>query len=44
MFTLLTDVKIAEIEVKYICCDDSGEYKAFYNPCRSNFYLMDPTW
>jgi hypothetical protein len=29
MFNLLTDLKIAGIEVKYICCDDSGENKSF---------------
>jgi hypothetical protein len=40
MFKLLNDLKIAEIEVKYICCDDSGENKAFYNACRSNGYLI----
>jgi hypothetical protein len=40
MFTLLTDSKIAGIEVKYIRCDDSGENKAFYNACQSNGYLI----
>jgi hypothetical protein len=29
MFKLLTDLKIAGIEVKYIRCDDSGENKSF---------------
>jgi hypothetical protein len=36
MFTLLTDLRIAGIEVKYICCDNSREKNAFYNACRSN--------
>jgi hypothetical protein len=31
MRILLTDFKIAGIEVKYIRCDDSGKNKAFYN-------------
>jgi hypothetical protein len=29
MFTLLTDLKITGIDIKYIRCDDSGENKAF---------------
>jgi hypothetical protein len=37
---LLTDLKIAGIEVKYIHCDDSGENKYFYNACWSNGYLI----
>jgi hypothetical protein len=40
MFTLLSDSKIAGIEVKYIRCDDYGENKALYLACRSNGYLM----
>ena len=40
MFTLFTDLIIAGIEVKYICCDDSRENKAIYNPCWSNGYLI----
>ncbi len=36
MRILLTDLKIAGIEVKYIQCDNSGENKAFYNHCRLN--------
>jgi hypothetical protein len=33
MKILLTDSKIAGIEVKFIQCDYSGENKAFYNHC-----------
>jgi hypothetical protein len=33
MFTLLTDFKIAEIKIKIIRCNDSGENKMFYNVC-----------
>ena len=40
MFTLLTDLKIAGIEVKYIRCDDSGENESFYYACRSADYLI----
>jgi hypothetical protein len=40
MFKLLTDLKIAGIEIKYIRCDDSGENKSFYDACRSNGYLI----
>jgi hypothetical protein len=40
MFKLLTDLKIAGIEVKYIWCDDSGENKSFYNACWSNDFLI----
>ena len=40
MFTLLTDLKIAGIEVKYIRCDDSSKNKAFYNARRSTYYLI----
>jgi hypothetical protein len=29
MLKLLTKLKIAGIEVKFICCDDSGENKSF---------------
>ena len=38
MFTLLTDLKIAGIDIKYIRCDDSGENKAFYDACRAKGY------
>jgi predicted secreted protein len=31
MFPLLTDLKIAGIDIKHIRCDDSGENKAFYD-------------
>jgi len=40
LFTLLTDLKIAGIEVKFIRCDDSGENKAFYDACWSKGYLI----
>jgi hypothetical protein len=40
MEILLTDLKIAGIEFKYIRCDDSGENKAFYNHCRVNVELI----
>jgi transposase InsO family protein len=33
MLTLLTDLKIAGIEVKFIRCDDSGENKSFCKTC-----------
>ena len=33
VMTLLTDLKIASINVKYIRCDDSGENKALYKQC-----------
>ena len=32
---LLTDLKIASVDVKIIRCDDAGENKAFYEECRS---------
>jgi hypothetical protein len=35
MMTLLTDLKIAGINVRFICCDDSGESKAFQKECKS---------
>jgi hypothetical protein len=35
MMVLLTDLKIASIDVKIIHCDNSGENKAFYEKCRS---------
>jgi hypothetical protein len=40
MKTLLTDLKIAGIKVKYIRCDDSEENKAFYNHCCLNGELI----
>jgi hypothetical protein len=33
VITLLTDLKIAEINVKYIRCDYSGENKALFEAC-----------
>jgi hypothetical protein len=38
MFPLFTDLKIAGIDIKYICCDDSGENKAFYYACCTKGY------
>jgi Reverse transcriptase (RNA-dependent DNA polymerase) len=35
MIELLTDLKIAGINIKFICCDDSGENKAFQKECKS---------
>jgi hypothetical protein len=40
MKILLTDLKIAGIEVNYIRCDDSGENKVFYNHCCLNGELI----
>jgi hypothetical protein len=31
MFNLLNDLKMAEIDVKFICCDNSMENKSFYD-------------
>jgi hypothetical protein len=39
MFILLTDLKIAGIDMKYIRCDNSGENKAFYYACNANTTL-----
>jgi hypothetical protein len=38
MFPLLTDLKIAGIDIKYIRCDDSGENKVFYDACHTKGY------
>jgi hypothetical protein len=35
MITLLTDLKIAGINIRFICCDDLGENKAFQKKCTS---------
>jgi hypothetical protein len=35
IMTLLTDLKIAGVNVKFIQCYDSGEKKAFHNECKS---------
>jgi hypothetical protein len=35
MMVLLADLKITEVEVKFIWCADSGENKAFQNECKS---------
>jgi hypothetical protein len=40
VMTLLTDLKIAEINVKYIRCDDSGENKALFDACQAQGYGM----
>jgi hypothetical protein len=39
--TLLTDLKIAGLDVKYIQCNDSGENKALFDECRSKGYNMN---
>jgi hypothetical protein len=31
----LTDLKIARINIRFICCDDSGENKPFQKECKS---------
>jgi hypothetical protein len=36
--TLLIDLKIAGVNVKFIRCDDSGENKALFEECRSKGY------
>jgi hypothetical protein len=36
--TLLTDLKIAGINLKYIRCDDSGENKALFGACQAQGY------
>jgi hypothetical protein len=36
MSTLLHDFKISGIDVKFVRCDDSGEYKSFYDSCQVN--------
>ena len=36
--TLLTDLKIAGVNVKFIRCDDSGENKALFEECHSKGY------
>jgi len=40
MFSLLTDLHIAGIDVKYIRCDDSGENKSFHNACRDKGFKI----
>jgi hypothetical protein len=35
MMALSTDLKIAGIKIRFICCDDSGENKAFQKECKS---------
>jgi hypothetical protein len=41
MNILLADLKIAEIEAKYVRCDNSGENKVFYNYCHLNGELIN---
>jgi hypothetical protein len=36
MMALFTDLKIAGINIKFTCCDDSGESKAFQKECQSS--------
>ena len=38
VMTLLTDLKIAGIEIKQIRCDDSGENKALFQACKDKGY------
>jgi hypothetical protein len=38
--TLLTDLKIAGLDVKFIKCDDQGENKALFDECRSKGYSV----
>jgi hypothetical protein len=38
MMTLLTDLKIVGINVRFIRCDDSGENKAFQKECKSKAF------
>jgi hypothetical protein len=38
VMTLLTDLKISEINVKYIRCDDPGENKALFDACQAQGY------
>jgi hypothetical protein len=38
IMTLLNDLKISEINVKYIRCDDSGENKALFDACQAQGY------
>jgi hypothetical protein len=38
MFPLLTDLKIAGIDIKYIRCDNSGKNKVFYDTCCQKGY------
>ena len=40
MFSMLTDLNIAGINVKYIRCNDSGENKSFYRACREKGYKI----
>jgi hypothetical protein len=40
MFSLLTDLNSAGIDVKYIRCDDSGENKSFHNACRDEGFKI----
>jgi hypothetical protein len=36
--TLITDLKISGLDVKFNQCDDSGENKAMFDECRSKGY------
>jgi hypothetical protein len=38
MFTLLNDLKVSVIDVKFIRCNDSGENEFFYDSCQANGY------
>ena len=38
VMTLLTNLKIAGVDIKFIRCDDSGENKTLFEECRSKCY------
>jgi hypothetical protein len=38
VMTLLADLKIAGIDVKYIRCDDLGESKSLFDECQAQGY------
>jgi hypothetical protein len=40
MFTLISALSIAGVDVKYICCNNSGENKSFHNACCDKGYKI----
>jgi hypothetical protein len=40
MFTLSIDLNISGTDLKFICCDGSGENKYFYDSCRINRHII----
>ena len=38
VMTLLTDLKIASVDIKFIRCDDSSENKSLFEECQSKGY------